>query len=152
RTWFYAPVHGAALKKPPGVRYVRRPMSAILEMQGVDAFYGERQVLFKVNLAVEAGSSVALLGANGAGKTTTLRAICGMLKTTGEISFKNRPIGGRSTHAIIKSGVGHVPDGRGTFAGLTVDDNLRVGAYLRRDTGAMHDDRERMFRYFPRLR
>ena len=121
-------------------------------MQGVDAFYGERQVLFKVDLAVKAGSSVALLGANGAGKTTTLRAICGMLKTTGEISFKNRPISGRSIHAIIKSGVGHVPDGRGTFAGLTVDDNLRVGAYLRRDMVAVQDDRERMFRYFPRLR
>jgi branched-chain amino acid transport system ATP-binding protein len=127
-------------------------MSAILEMRGVDAFYGERQVLFKVDLAVEAGSSVALLGANGAGKTTTLRAICGMLKTTGEISFKNRPISGRSTHAIIKSGVGHVPDGRGTFAGLTVDDNLRVGAYLRRDPAVVQHDRERMFRYFPRLR
>jgi branched-chain amino acid transport system ATP-binding protein len=126
-------------------------MSTILEMRGVDAFYGDRQVLFKVGLSVEAGSSVALLGANGAGKTTTLRAICGMLRTTGEILFKNRLISGRSTHSIIKSGVGHVPDGRGTFAGLSVDDNLRVGAYLRHDPAAVQEDRERMFRYFPRL-
>ena len=127
-------------------------MAAILELRGVDAFYGERQVLFDVDFAIEGDSSVALLGANGAGKTTTLRAICGMLKTRGQIRFRDRAVGGKSTNAIIRAGIGHVPDGRGTFAGLTVEDNLRIGAYLRKDTAALHYDRERMFRYFPRLR
>jgi len=127
-------------------------MTTMLEMRGVDAFYGERQVLFKIDLTINAGRSVALLGANGAGKTATLRAICGMLRVQGEILFNNCLLNGKSTHFIIKSGVGHVPDGRGTFAGLTVDDNLRIGAFLRHDTATVEEDRERMFRYFPRLR
>jgi branched-chain amino acid transport system ATP-binding protein len=129
-------------------------MTALLELRGVDAAYGALAVLRGVSLAVDDGGMVALLGANGAGKTTTLRAICNMaVKTRGEIWFAGRRIDGQSTEAIARLGVGHVPEGRGTFAGLTVDENLRLGAFLSRASSArVAADRERMFGYFPVLR
>jgi branched-chain amino acid transport system ATP-binding protein len=92
-----------------------------------------------------------LLGANGAGKTTTLRAISGMLRTTGEIRLAVRRIDGMATEAIAASGVAHVPDGRGTFMELTVEENFRLGAYTRRDKD-VPTDIARMFGYFPKLR
>jgi branched-chain amino acid transport system ATP-binding protein len=93
----------------------------------------------------------ALLGANGAGKTTTLRAICGMIRTQGEIRLGEDRIDGQSTEDIARRGVGHVPDGRGTFMELTVEENLRLGAYVRRDKGVAAD-MEKVFGYFPKLR
>jgi branched-chain amino acid transport system ATP-binding protein len=127
-------------------------MTALLELRGVDAFYGLSQVLHGVNLEVEEGGMVALLGANGAGKTTTLRAICNMgLRTRGEIRFGGKRIDGQSTESIVRLGIGHVPEGRGTFLGLTVEENLKLGAYRRKDSGVA-DDMARVFGYFPVLR
>jgi branched-chain amino acid transport system ATP-binding protein len=127
-------------------------MTALLELRGVDASYGPGQVLHGVNLEVEDGGMVALLGANGAGKTTTLRAICNMgLRTRGEIRFAGKRIDGRATEDIVRLGVGHVPEGRGTFLGLTVEENLRLGA-IRRSDVAVASDMNRVFGYFPVLR
>ena len=126
-------------------------MPALLEAQGLHAAYGETRVLHGIDFAVQEGSVSALLGANGAGKTTTLRAICGMVKTTGEIRLAGQRIDGQSADAVARRGVAHVPDGRGTFLQLTVEENMRLGAYSRRDREVMADF-ERMFGYFPRLR
>src|SRR5262245_59415660 len=101
---------------------------------------------------MDEGSITALLGANGAGKTTTLRALCAMVKTEGEVRFAGRSIVRRSTEDIARLGIAHVPDGRGTFLNLTTEENLRLGAYVRRDRRAVEADLERMFGYFPRLR
>ncbi|HZJ67268.1 MAG TPA: ABC transporter ATP-binding protein [Kofleriaceae bacterium] len=127
-------------------------MTALLELQGVDASYGPGQVLHGVNLEVDEGGMVALLGANGAGKTTTLRAICNMgVRTRGEIRFGGKRIDGRATEDIVRLGIGHVPEGRGTFLGLTVEENLRLGAIRRSDSG-IAGDMTRVFGYFPVLR
>jgi branched-chain amino acid transport system ATP-binding protein len=128
-------------------------MSALLELKGVSAAYGQSQVLHLLDLAVADGGITALLGANGAGKTTTLRAICNMrVRTMGEISFAGRRIDGWQTEDIVRLGIGHVPDGRGTFTALTVAENLILGAYTRRDSAAVTADMERVFTYFPRLK
>ena len=127
-------------------------MPALLEARGLHAGYGETRVLHGIDFAVEAGGVTALLGANGAGKTTTLRAICGMLRTSGEIRLGDERIDGKATEDIVQRGVAHVPDGRGTFSELTVEENLRLGAYIRNDRAAVAQDFERMFGYFPRLR
>jgi branched-chain amino acid transport system ATP-binding protein len=127
-------------------------MTALLQMRGVNAAYGNTSVLRAVTLEVDDGGIVALLGANGAGKTTTLRAICNMgVRTSGQIMFGGRRIDGRPTEDIIRAGIGHVPEGRGTFQSLSVDENLRLGAYLRRDRN-IAGDLERVFGYFPVLR
>jgi len=127
-------------------------MTALLELDGVDASYGPTAVLRGVTLSVEHGGLVALLGANGAGKTTTLRAICNMeLQTRGEIRLAGKRIDGQATESIVRQGVGHVPEGRGTFLSLSVEENLRLGAYLRRDR-KVADDFRRVFDYFPVLR
>ena len=128
-------------------------MTALLELRGVDASYGATAVLRGVSLTVEDGGMVALLGANGAGKTTTLRAICNMdLQTRGEIRFGGQRIDGASTERIVRRGIGHVPEGRGTFLSMSVEENLRLGAYLRRDHDKVGADFERVFGYFPVLR
>jgi branched-chain amino acid transport system ATP-binding protein len=128
-------------------------MAAILETVGLGAAYGPTRVLDALALGVEEGGITALLGANGAGKTTTLRSICNMMvRTNGEIRFAGRRIDGRPTEEIVRLGIGHVPDGRGTFTGLTVEENLRLGAYARRDRGAVAGDFERVYGYFPRLK
>jgi branched-chain amino acid transport system ATP-binding protein len=101
---------------------------------------------------MEQGSITALLGANGAGKTTTLRALCGMVKTEGEVRFAGESIARRSTEDIARLGIAHVPDGRGTFLNLTAEENLRLGAYVRRDRRAVESDLERVYGYFPRLK
>ncbi len=126
-------------------------MPALLEAHGLHAAYGETRVLHGIDFAVQEGSVSALLGANGAGKTTTLRAICGMVKTTGEIHLAGERIDGRPADVVARRGVAHVPDGRGTFLELTVEENMRLGAYSRRDREVMQDF-ERIFGYFPRLR
>ncbi len=128
-------------------------MPALLETRALHAGYGETRVLHGIDFAVEQGGVTALLGANGAGKTTTLRAICGMIRTTGgEITFANERIDGKATEDIVKRGVAHVPDGRGTFVELTVEENLRLGAFLRNDRAGVAQDFDRVFGYFPRLR
>jgi branched-chain amino acid transport system ATP-binding protein len=127
-------------------------MTAILELRNVDAAYGLTQVLQAVDLAVEEHGITTLLGANGAGKTTTLRAICNMMvRTSGEIRFAGERIDDKATEDIVRRGVAHVPDGRGTFLDLTVEENLRIGAYTRRDKRVAADF-ERLYGYFPRLK
>jgi branched-chain amino acid transport system ATP-binding protein len=125
---------------------------ALLEVSGLHAAYGETRVLHGISLALERGSITAVLGANGAGKTTTLRAVCAMVSTQGEIRLDGVRIDGRKTEDIVRLGVAHVPDGRGTFADLTTEENLRLGAYVRKDRGAVEADLQRVFGYFPRLR
>ena len=124
---------------------------ALLEARALHAGYGPTRVLHGVDFALERGAITALLGANGAGKTTTLRALCGMVKTQGEIRFAGERIDGRNTEDIVRRGVAHVPDGRGTFAHLTTEENLRLGAYTRKDRGSIDADLQRMYGYFPRL-
>ena len=128
----------------------------ILEVRGLHAAYGPTRVLQGIDLDIPAGQVVALLGANGAGKTTTLRALCQMMVSTqGSILLAGQRIDGRSTEQIAKAGVGHVPDGRGTFLGLTTEENLRLGAYARSEPSgraSVETDMARVFDYFPRLR
>jgi branched-chain amino acid transport system ATP-binding protein len=127
-------------------------MTAILELRNVDAAYGPTQILQAVDLTVEERGITTLLGANGAGKTTTLRAICNMMvRTSGEIRFAGERIDGKATEDIVRRGVAHVPDGRGTFLDLTVEENLRIGAYTRRDKRVAADF-ERLYGYFPCLK
>ncbi|MGE0733697.1 MAG: ABC transporter ATP-binding protein [Alphaproteobacteria bacterium] len=123
-----------------------------LVLKGVSAFYDRTQALHGVDLTVEPGTVTALLGANGAGKTTTLRAVCGMVRTTGEISFAGEKLAGRATEDIVRRGIAHVPDGRGTFVHLTTEENLALGGYTRKDKAAKATDLERMYAYFPRLK
>jgi branched-chain amino acid transport system ATP-binding protein len=124
---------------------------ALLEVRALHAAYGQTRVLHGLDFVLEKGRITALLGANGAGKTTTLRALCAMVRTQGEIRFAGERIEARSTEDIVRLGVAHVPDGRGTFASLSTEDNLRLGAYTRRDRGAVRTDLERVYGYFPRL-
>jgi len=126
-------------------------MAAVLEVEGLKAFYGATQVLNAVDLAVEEGGITALLGANGAGKTTLLRALSALVRTEGAIRFGGRAIGGLATEDVTRLGIAHVPDGRGTFVHLTVEENLRLGAYVRRDKAAVEADFGRVYGYFPRL-
>jgi branched-chain amino acid transport system ATP-binding protein len=128
-----------------------RTPPALLEIEGVTASYGPVRALHGVDLSVGEGQVVALLGPNGAGKTTTLRAVCGMVRTGGRIALAGRDLAGMSTEKVARLGVGHVPEGRGTFAGLTVEENLRLGGYGRRDTAAVQADVERWYEVFPRL-
>jgi len=127
-------------------------MAALLQVSGLHAAYGPTRVLHGIDFAMEEGSITTLLGANGAGKTTTLRALCGMVKTRGQVSFGGERIDGRATEDIVRRGIAHVPDGRGTFVNLTTEENLVLGAYTRRDRAGVAADLERMYGYFPRLK
>jgi len=123
----------------------------LLRAKGLRAFYGPVEALHGVDFEVEEGGVTALLGANGAGKTTTLRAISALIPWQGEMTFAGAPLTKRSTEDVARLGVAHVPDGRGTFTDLTVEENLRLGAYTRRDRRAALADFDRIFAYFPRL-
>jgi branched-chain amino acid transport system ATP-binding protein len=127
-------------------------VAALLEVEGLKAFYGQTQALHDVSFSLEPGGITTILGANGAGKTTTLRAICSMVHTEGAIRFEGQPINGRATEEIVRLGVGHVPEGRGTFTDLSVDENLRVAAYTRSDKAAVERDRDMVYEYFPILK
>jgi branched-chain amino acid transport system ATP-binding protein len=128
-------------------------MTSILELRNVNVAYGPTPVIQNLDLAVAVGGITTLLGANGAGKTTILRAICNMkVRTSGEIRFAGDRIDDWQTEDIVRLGIGHVPDGRGTFVDLTVEENLLLGAYTRRDRDAVAADFERIFGYFPRLK
>ena len=127
-------------------------MAALLELEGVRCGYGQTRVLHGISLSVGEGDIVSLLGANGAGKTTTLRAITGGLRWDGSISFAGRSLKHFSTEDIVRLGIAHVPEGRGVLTELTVDENLRLGVYLRRDRTAFARDYDRVFNLFPILR
>ena len=125
---------------------------ALLEASNLHAAYGQTRVLHGISFSMEEGTITTLLGANGAGETTTLRALCGMVRTEGEVRFAGQRIDGRATEDIVRLGIAHVPDGRGTFANLTTEENLRLGAYTRKDRAAVEADLERVYGYFPRLK
>jgi branched-chain amino acid transport system ATP-binding protein len=125
---------------------------ALLEVSNLEAFYGQTQVLRGLSFKLEEGSVTAILGANGAGKTTTLRAICGMVRTAGDMRFAGERVSSRATESIVRYGIAHVPEGRGTFVRLTTEQNLRLGAYTRKDAAGVDEDLERVYRYFPRLK
>ena len=124
----------------------------LLEVANLRAGYGRSRVLHGIDFSLAEGTVTALLGANGAGKTTTLRALCAMVRTEGSIRFAGQAIERRATEDIVRLGIAHVPDGRGTFAHLSTEENLRLGAYVRRDRAAVADDIDRVYAYFPRLR
>ncbi|GGM94234.1 ABC transporter ATP-binding protein [Thermopolyspora flexuosa] len=123
----------------------------LLRMESVNAYYGRFQALHGVSLEVGEGEAVVLLGANGAGKTTLLRALSGLVRAEGRITFGGTPILGRRPEWIVRRGMSHVPQGRGCFADLTVEENLRVGAFTRRDPAGVARDIRRWYEVFPRL-
>ncbi len=125
---------------------------AFLEVANLEAFYGPIQALHGINFSLDQGGITTILGANGAGKTTTLRSICGMVKTGGQISFDGESIAGEKTEKIVRYGVAHVPEGRGTFVRVSTEENLKLGAFTRRDAAAVAEDMERVYGYFPRLK
>jgi branched-chain amino acid transport system ATP-binding protein len=121
----------------------------LLELENVEARYGPIQALHGISLRVDEGEIVALLGANGAGKTTTLRAVSGTVDTSGRIAFAGRELNGRAPERVARLGIAHVPEGRGILGELTVWENLRLGAYTRRDRRGVQRDLERVTEYFP---
>ncbi|MCF6467665.1 ABC transporter ATP-binding protein [Nonomuraea sp. MG754425] len=126
-------------------------MSADLVVEDLTAGYGDAQVLHGLRLTVREGEVCAILGPNGAGKTTLLRALSGMVRTRGTIRLGDAALTGRPPDAVARLGVAHVPEGRGTFMPLTVEENLRLGAYVRRGPD-VETDLERVYAYFPVLR
>ena len=127
-------------------------MTDYLTVSNLRSYYGQIQALHGIDFELAEGSVTTLLGANGAGKTTTLRAICGMVRSTGKIEFDGRQLIGLSTEAIVKLGIAHVPQGRGTFTRMNVEENLQLGAITRTDRGAIASDIERMYALFPVLK
>jgi branched-chain amino acid transport system ATP-binding protein len=123
----------------------------LLSAKNLRAFYGPTQILFDLNFDMHEGGITTLLGANGAGKTTTLRALSGMVKTGGEIRFEGKVISNKDTADIVRLGVAHVPEGRGTFVRQTVEENLQLGG-ITQPAGQISADMERVFAYFPRLK
>ena len=124
----------------------------LLELEDVTAFYGPVQVLEGVSLSVPEQGAVGILGANGAGKTTTLRAISGTVRARGRIVFDGKDIRGMRPDQVAALGIAHVPEGRGTLGDLTVRENLRVGAYLRKDGKGVDKDIDYCLDLFPNLR
>ncbi|MEW5863395.1 MAG: ABC transporter ATP-binding protein [Pseudomonadota bacterium] len=128
-------------------------MSApLLEVSGLEAWYGQTKALHGVSFTIEAGGITTILGANGAGKTTTLRAISRMVRTAGTVRFQGRPLDGLATEDVVRLGIAHAPEGRGTFVNLTVEENLRVGCWGRSSKDGIEEDFERVYGYFPVLR
>ena len=127
-------------------------MATLLNIKDLRAYYGHVQALHGITFGLNEGSLTTLLGANGAGKTTTLRAICNMVRATGSIEFDGNPVVGHSTESIVRLGIAHVPQGRGTFTSLTVEENLQLGAITRKDKSGIVSDIERMYAHFPVLK
>jgi branched-chain amino acid transport system ATP-binding protein len=127
-------------------------VSAILEVQGLEAFYGRTKALHGLSFSMAKGGITTILGANGAGKTTTLRSISRMVRTTGTIRFEGEALERKATEDVVQLGIAHAPEGRGTFVHLTVEENLKLGAWGRRERGNLSEDFERVFSYFPVLR
>jgi branched-chain amino acid transport system ATP-binding protein len=126
-------------------------MTAILQVEDLHVAYGETRVIHGIGFAVEARGITTILGANGAGKTTTLRAVSGIVPPRGRIELDGRRIDGKACEDITRLGIAHVPEGRGTFVGFTVEENLRLGAHVRRDRTVVSEDMERVYGYFPVL-
>ena len=124
---------------------------SLLEVSELEAGYGPVTVLRGVSFTVDEGRIVTVLGPNGAGKTTTLRALSGMVRRSGTIRFDGKDVSHHSPEKMAQQSIAHVPEGRGTFTGLTVEENLRVGAYPRKDKAAVAEDLKRCFGHFPRL-
>jgi branched-chain amino acid transport system ATP-binding protein len=124
---------------------------SLLEVESLYASYGQVGVLQGIDFSVERGQKVAMLGPNGAGKTTVLRALSGMVRTSGRADFDGDSLLRSPTADIARRGVAHVPEGRGTFASLSVTENLKLGAYARRDSAGVREDLERCYGWFPRL-
>jgi branched-chain amino acid transport system ATP-binding protein len=124
---------------------------SLLEVEGLEAGYGPVTVVRDLSFSVEEGKVVTILGANGAGKTTTLRALSGVARARGRVDFAGEELAGRPPEWIVRRGIAHVPEGRGNFASLTVEENLRLGAYVRKDGDKVGEDMQRCFGYFPRL-
>ncbi|WP_458759688.1 ABC transporter ATP-binding protein [Afipia sp. TerB] len=127
-------------------------MTAMLKISDLRAYYGQVQALHGLDLSLKEGTVTTLLGANGAGKTTTLRAICNMVRSTGNIEFEGKALAGQSTENIVRLGIAHVPQGRGTFTNMTVEENLQLGAISRKDVKHIDGDIERMYAHFPVLK
>jgi len=127
-------------------------MAPLLEISGLKAYYGATEALHGLSFSLAKGGITTLLGANGAGKTTTLRAISGLVRREGSILFDGQPIDRMATEDITRLGVAHVPEGRGTFIGLSVDENLKIASYGRRDKSGVKRDLDLVFSYFPRLK
>jgi len=127
-------------------------MAALLEISGLKAYYGATEALHGLSFSLAQGGITTLLGANGAGKTTTLRAISGLVRREGSIVFDGQPIERMATEDITRLGVAHVPEGRGTFVGLSVEENLKIASYGRRDKSGVKRDLDLVFTYFPRLK
>jgi|SRR5579884_170303 len=137
----------------PALDRAHRPVRRILDVEGVDAYYGEIQALRGLSLHVGDREMVALVGANGAGKTTTLRVVSGLLHPRrGSVTFEGRPVQDLYAQALVRRGVAHVPEGRDLFPGLTVTENLQLGHWVRRRTGGFRRARDRVMDYFPKLR
>mgnify|MGYP000973059997 FL=1 len=127
-------------------------MTPILRLEGINAWYGNVQALHGLDLTVARGGITALLGANGAGKTTTLRAIFNvMVRRKGTLEFDGASIAGLRAQDVVRLGISHVPDGRGTFAQLSVEENLRLGGYTLDSRGALQESMERVYQLFPKL-
>ncbi|MBL8690951.1 MAG: ABC transporter ATP-binding protein [Rhodospirillaceae bacterium] len=127
-------------------------MSANLSVRGLKAYYGQTRALHGIDLDLKEGGITALLGANGAGKTTVLRAICSMIRSEGEILLDGKPIVGLAVEDVVRLRVAHVPEGRGTFVRLTVEENLFLGAMIRTDRAEIARDIDRVYAHFPRLK
>jgi branched-chain amino acid transport system ATP-binding protein len=126
---------------------------SLLQVDGLRVFYGAIEALRGISLRVDEGEVVTLIGANGAGKSTTLRTISGLLQPkAGTIQFNGNEIQDSAPHKVVKAGLVHVPEGREIFANLTVDENLQLGAFLRKDRAGIRTDRERALQLFPRVR
>ncbi|MDQ2984307.1 MAG: ABC transporter ATP-binding protein [Actinomycetota bacterium] len=123
----------------------------LLELIDVEARYGAVKALHGVSLTVDEGEVVAVLGANGAGKTTTLRSISGSVRKSGGVVFAGRSIARSAPETVARAGIAHVPEGRGTFSELTVLENLKLGAFVRRDRKTIAADADRVFKHFPLL-
>jgi branched-chain amino acid transport system ATP-binding protein len=124
---------------------------SLLEVEGLQARYGPVHVLEGIDFSIDEGRRMALLGPNGAGKTTVLRALSGMVHTSGRVQFDGVSLIGVATAEIARQGIAHVPEGRGTLTSLSVEENLRLGAYIRKDGAQVKEDIGRCYGWFPRL-
>jgi len=128
-------------------------MTRVLVVEDLHVSYGAIRAIHGVTLRVDAGEIVTLIGSNGAGKTTTLKAISGLTRvTSGRVKYEGKDITGMPPHAIVRLGMAHAPEGRGIFANLSVQENLAMGAFIRKDAAGIKSDTERVFELFPRLK
>ncbi|MFJ7509841.1 ABC transporter ATP-binding protein [Peribacillus simplex] len=124
----------------------------MLKIEDINVYYGNIQALKGISLSINEGEIVTLIGANGAGKSTMLKTISGLLKPKqGKIIYEGQSIGGKAAQSIVKMGISHVPEGRRVFANMTVEENLQLGAYLRKDKAGIKQDLEKVYELFPRL-